>query len=829
MAKNDGKEVRMRRRRLALFLAFALALGIAPKVDAAASNVTGDSGIALRTVEAEGDVEEEDSYVVAQNAYELIGMIDDFRVNHIDTTSFRTRFEDTRTFVQAHQKEVTNDKINECYLDPTTKTIFPRVPTDEEKKNLISLGTVDKGNNLIAVAQSFQLESVQQKINVYLDMNTLLYEKAVDAIVAISTANSAAINELNYSDFVSKMDTAHRYLYGDGSETDKKVTGYYTFYDEKAKDSMFQGMLLNLSSYTVENNNKLRNYALTGYNTGGVNYLTMYETKKRYYDIEVAYHQIMNVYSNVMDDSIIALIAKKGSGTKDDPKGLYQSVYETDGGGEADLNALASYNGGAIRQFLKNYVNIKRFKEYLSLFVGVTELDSLDMVRKAVDMSNYYENNLTAEEKKLISFDDKQLYDKVMSMNGGASAVISKINTAETLMDKIRSGDQTSYNSFSSAYADAKLQYDLFLKAYASVPNAESLIENHAKLDGDMKVVKEFTDRVAEALLIKPALACDYYLTTFSKIYEDYKKLTTSNASRIYNYSSFSTMYNDVKAAYDLRVRVDKLGMGVTADRDKEVDAVRKAYSALNAQAKKYFGETGSVYLSKIEQYEYEIYVNNINMAASVDDLILAIGTVTKNSGTKIITAENAYNVLTDTQKALVKYYSTLLTARRQYNELRSDLSTATVINIKKGYVYTHAAIAPVPTVKVDGVVLTRGIDYTIAYSNNKNVGTGRVVITAIDGSGYKGTFAKSFQIVKDSLDGATISGMKKKYKYTGKKIKPNPDVVCNGYGLKKGTDYTITYTNNKKVGTATLTIKGKGNYKGSKSRTFKIYKAKKK
>ena len=42
---------------------------------------------------------------------------------------------------------------------------------------------------------------------------------------------------------------------------------------------------------------------------------------------------------------------------------------------------------------------------------------------------------------------------------------------------------------------------------------------------------------------------------------------------------------------------------------------------------------------------------------------------------------------------------------------------------------------------------------------------------------------------------------------------------------LKQGTDYTLTYKNNKKAGTATVTITGKGNYAGSVKKTFKVVK----
>ena len=40
---------------------------------------------------------------------------------------------------------------------------------------------------------------------------------------------------------------------------------------------------------------------------------------------------------------------------------------------------------------------------------------------------------------------------------------------------------------------------------------------------------------------------------------------------------------------------------------------------------------------------------------------------------------------------------------------------------------------------------------------------------------------------------------------------------------LTKGTNYAVSYKNNTKVGTATVTVKGKGNYTGSKKTTFKI------
>ncbi len=58
---------------------------------------------------------------------------------------------------------------------------------------------------------------------------------------------------------------------------------------------------------------------------------------------------------------------------------------------------------------------------------------------------------------------------------------------------------------------------------------------------------------------------------------------------------------------------------------------------------------------------------------------------------------------------------------------------------------------------------------------------------------------------------------------YKGKKIKPSPTVKVYGSKLIKGTDYTLSYSKNLNVGTATVKIKGIGEYSGTIKKTFKI------
>ena len=78
----------------------------------------------------------------------------------------------------------------------------------------------------------------------------------------------------------------------------------------------------------------------------------------------------------------------------------------------------------------------------------------------------------------------------------------------------------------------------------------------------------------------------------------------------------------------------------------------------------------------------------------------------------------------------------------------------------------------------------------------------------------------------KQSLSKAQITGLSSKT-YNGKaQTQSKLKVTYDGKTLKQGTDYTVSYKNNTKAGTATVTVSGKGNYTGSKDASFTIKKA---
>lgn len=68
-----------------------------------------------------------------------------------------------------------------------------------------------------------------------------------------------------------------------------------------------------------------------------------------------------------------------------------------------------------------------------------------------------------------------------------------------------------------------------------------------------------------------------------------------------------------------------------------------------------------------------------------------------------------------------------------------------------------------------------------------------------------------------------TISISQTSYVYTGSAIKPKVTVKNGKNVLKSGTDYTVSYAKNTNVGTATITITGKGKYGSTTTKTFKI------
>lgn len=140
-------------------------------------------------------------------------------------------------------------------------------------------------------------------------------------------------------------------------------------------------------------------------------------------------------------------------------------------------------------------------------------------------------------------------------------------------------------------------------------------------------------------------------------------------------------------------------------------------------------------------------------------------------------------------------------------------------------YVYRGRDLRPTVTVRdTDGNKLTYGTDYTYTISNACNVGTATI---SVAGKGnYTGTGTKKFNITPTLIANCTVSGLDESYSIGGGTVRPEPVLRFNSAVLVSGRDYTLSYKNNDKVGTGTLTVTGKGNFEGSFSRSFEIVKS---
>ena len=136
-------------------------------------------------------------------------------------------------------------------------------------------------------------------------------------------------------------------------------------------------------------------------------------------------------------------------------------------------------------------------------------------------------------------------------------------------------------------------------------------------------------------------------------------------------------------------------------------------------------------------------------------------------------------------------------------------------------YTYTGSEIKPTIKIKCDLSTLKEGTDYILSFNNNVNAGTATVTATGI--GDYSGELKGTFVIDRASMLYVAVSFSKNAYTYTGSAIKPKISTLYCGKSLVKGTDYKVTFEDNKNAGTAHVIIEGMGNFKDGIGKSFTI------
>lgn len=160
------------------------------------------------------------------------------------------------------------------------------------------------------------------------------------------------------------------------------------------------------------------------------------------------------------------------------------------------------------------------------------------------------------------------------------------------------------------------------------------------------------------------------------------------------------------------------------------------------------------------------------------------------------------------------------------YTTAYREVSSLTVSGLQE-MEYTREAIL-LPSLALSdpqsSVPLVPDEQITFFYSNNVNAGQASIHVQGL----YPHTIGEHlihFTILPAALSGV-ITMPVNTFAYTGGEIIPEVHFKDERFGdLNKDTDYELSFANNKFPGTATVTLKGKGNYSGEITASFEITK----
>ncbi|MBR4587851.1 MAG: leucine-rich repeat protein [Lachnospiraceae bacterium] len=170
------------------------------------------------------------------------------------------------------------------------------------------------------------------------------------------------------------------------------------------------------------------------------------------------------------------------------------------------------------------------------------------------------------------------------------------------------------------------------------------------------------------------------------------------------------------------------------------------------------------------------------------------------------------YNPYDLTSYQLIVPESTTRSIIRTFGDSSQAIETYKEIGVPITYVSSNENIVKVTS---DGVMSFVGVgsaDVTISVAEtDKNFAASSVIHVTVN------------KVNIEDVATITVNGT---YVYTGSAIKPSITVKRGTKVLTENTDYVVAVSNNINAGQATVTIAGRGNYKGSASKTFTIKKA---
>ena len=456
------------------------------------------------------------------------------------------------------------------------------------------------------------------------------------------------------------------------------------------------------------------------------------------------------------------------------------------------------------KEQIKNADAIKTAEEKLSKLqvenaeskisaIGDVTLDSKDAIKDARDT---YDALTDDQKKQVTNYDVLEAAEKKLSD--------LQVENVKTKIDGI--GEVTL--SSSSTIKAARTAYDALTDDQKKQVTNYDVLEAAEKKLSDLQVenVKNKIDGIGEVTLSTSS--------TIKAARSAYNALTADQKKQVTNYDVLQkaeSELSDLQKADAVVTKIKNIGT-VTLKSESKIKQARTAYNKLTDKQK-----TLVTNYDVLEKAEKDLA--DLKAADQVSKNITNIGTVTLESEDAIKEARTAYDALTDAQKELVSNKDVLEKAESTLKELQD----AKAADVKAAEEVTNkiSAIGDITLESEDAIKEARTAYDALTDAQKELVRTKDVLEKAE-------TTLKELKDAKDADDAKAAATPKSitlsntRYIYNGKVQKPQVTVKNAKGEVIKG--YTVKYAGNcKNVGKYKVTLTFKGDYNGTKTKTFKI------
>ena len=456
------------------------------------------------------------------------------------------------------------------------------------------------------------------------------------------------------------------------------------------------------------------------------------------------------------------------------------------------------------KEQIKNADAIKTAEEKLSKLqvenaeskisaIGDVTLDSKDAIKDARDT---YDALTDDQKKQVTNYDVLEAAEKKLSD--------LQVENVKTKIDGI--GEVTL--SSSSTIKAARTAYDALTDDQKKQVTNYDVLEAAEKKLSDLQVenVKNKIDGIGEVTLSSSS--------TIKAARSAYNALTADQKKQVTNYDVLQkaeSELSDLQKADAVVTKIKNIGT-VTLKSESKIKQARTAYNKLTDKQK-----TLVTNYDVLEKAEKDLA--DLKAADQVSKNITNIGTVTLESEDAIKEARTAYDALTDAQKELVSNKDVLEKAESTLKELQD----AKAADVKAAEEVTNkiSAIGDITLESEDAIKEARTA-YDALTDAQKELVSNKDVLEKAETTLKELKDAKDADDAKAAATPKSITLSNTRYIYNGKVQKPQVTVKNAKGEVIKG--YTVKYAGNcKNVGKYKVTLTFKGDYNGTKTKTFKI------